>query len=316
MYLEAQQNRNVESGSGIRHATEADHRFGFNKGGFNQEAMVAAMGGHMAGGGDSRQLEMARLRLEQDLRGLEEARVLRLRQLEMAQMQGGASGGLRGLGGAGMFGGSGLGELEMELQRRMMAGGGDHLAMANELELRQRLSMLRNPNEQTMEEQEKLLRENVYGAALGATGLGRFGGFGGMGGQGMGMGNPYEEILLREQMLRREREALLLGGGGAASLYGGGALGSGTGLGIFGLGSASSGLFGGANTAIANADMHTNAAAAGLASLRAQTGYVPGSHLERLSDEELRALSSNGRGTSAFKRFGGEVANGEEKAHG
>ncbi|KAL3936517.1 MAG: hypothetical protein SGARI_002527 [Bacillariaceae sp.] len=294
-FLEAQRQRSAESASGVRLGAD-DPRFGFNKGGFtSEEAMLAAaMGGAMPA-------EMAaRMRLEQELRGVDDARAQRLRQLEMAaQLQGAGAAGLRGPGGASMFGGN---ELEMEIQRRMMAGaGGDPLAMANELELRQRLAMLRNPNEQGMEEQEKLLRESAYGATLGAAGLGgRFGGFG-----GMGMGNPYEEILLREQMLRREREALLLGGGGAASLYGG--LGAG-GLGALGLGGgAASGLFGGgggANPAVANADMHTNAAAAGLASLRAQSGYVPGAHLERLSDEELRALSS--KGASAFKRFGGE----------
>ncbi|KAG7356764.1 HMG high mobility group box-containing protein [Nitzschia inconspicua] len=268
-----------------------------------EEAMIAAMGGSSAAAG-GRDLEMARLRLEQDLRGLEEARVLRLRQLELAHMQGGG-GGLGGLRGpAGMYGGDH--NLEFELQRRYLAangggGGGDHLGMSNEHELRQRLA------------EEQLLRESNFGASLGLGG--RFGAYSsalGMGGQSMGLSNPYEEILLREQMLRRERELLLGGGGGGgASLYGGG-LGA-AGLGSLGLGGASAGLWG-ANAAVADADMHTNAAAAGLASLRGQSSYVPGSHLERLSDEELRALST-GRGfdvlsnrASAFKRVDAEMA--------
>jgi HMG (high mobility group) box len=306
--VEAMQKKSVEGASGVRlvngrfeeggeggAAGGLGARFPFGMG--REEAMMAAMGG----GG--RELEMARLRLEQDLRGLEEARALRLRQLELAHMQGGA-GGLRGA--AGMFGGGGGGlndNLELELQRRYLAasgGGGEHLGMTNEHELRQRLA------------EEQLLRESNFGASLGLGG--RFGAYGsplgGMGGHGMGLGNPYEEILLREQMLRRERE-MLLGGGGAASLYGGG-LGAG-GLGALGLGG-SAGLWG-ANSAVADADMHTNAAAAGLASLRGQqSSYLPGSHLERLSDDELRALSSGrgldafSKGASAFKRVDGEAA--------
>ncbi|KAL3910223.1 MAG: hypothetical protein SGARI_002230 [Bacillariaceae sp.] len=315
-FINAQQQRSAESASGVRLGADALS----DRMRMREEAMLAAMqGGAMSGGANPRELELARLRLEQDLRGVEEARALRLRQMEIAQLQGGAGGmsammaGLRGPG-AGMFGGPGLGELEMELQRRMMAqagggGGGDPLAMANELELRHRLAMMRNPAEQAMmEEQEKLLREGGLGAHLSALG-GRFGALGGM--PGMGMGNPYEEALLREQMLRREREALLLGGGGAAALYGGG-LGAG-GLGALGGlgGAASSALQGSNNSAVANADMHTNAAAAGLASLRAQSSYVPGAHLERLSDEQLRALSADGRGASAFKPLSNR---GEEKS--
>lgn len=307
--LEAQQKRNTEGASGVRivngrleedgggdnvaAAAGVGARFPHGMG--REEAMMAAMGG--AGG--ARDLEIARLRLEQDLRGLEEARALRLRQLELAHMQGGAgASGLR----AGMFGGAGLNDnLELELQRRYLSGaGGDHLGMSsNEHEFRQRLV------------EEQLLRESNFGASLGLGG--RFGAYSsalGMGGQGMGLGVPYEEILLREQMLRRERELLLGGGGGgASSLYGGG-LGA-AGLGSLGLGGASAGLWG-ANSAVADADMHTNAAAAGLASLRGQSSYVPGSHLERLSDEELRALSTGrgldsiSKGASAFKRVDAE----------
>jgi hypothetical protein len=310
--LEAQRKRSAEGTSGVRlingRIEEDDNsvlgaRFPYGMG--REDAMIAAIAG--AGGG-ARDLEMARLRLEQDLRSLEETRALRLRQLELAHMQGGGSGGvgvgaagsLRG--GVGMFGGTGLGDnMELELQRRYLSSGGDHLGISNEHELRQRLA------------EEQLLRESSFGTSLGLGG--RFGAYStalGMGGQSMGLGNPYEEALLREQMLRRERELLLGGGGLVSSLYGGG-LGV-AGLGSLGLGGATAGLWG-ANSAVADADMHTNAAAAGLASLRGQSSYIPGSHLERLSDEELRALSTGrgldslSKGTSAFKRVDGEISN-------
>jgi len=304
----------AEADDRMRFASTLPHGVQFPYGMGIEEAIKASSMG--VNSESSRDLEMARLRLEADLRGIEEARAYRLRQLELACMQG--AGGLPSndhLRSLGMFGGTGLGEhSELGLQRRFLSGaasglGRDPLVLANEADLRKRLSMLRKPIEHSGEEQDQRFEEGDFGSLGG--GLSQYSSALGMGIQGMGMSNPnsYEEILLREQMLRRERE-VLLGGSGAASLYCGG-LGFGGGLSSFGFGAATE--FGGMNggsAAAAAADLHTSAAAAGLASLREQ--YLSDSRLAGLTEDDLRSLSA-GRGldalsksVSAFKRVPGE----------
>ena len=306
-----------DDGTGAMNFSRGYGRFPFGMGA--EEAMMASVASGGTAGADlsSRDLEAARRRLEADLRGIEEARAIRLRQLELEHMQSGSGLGASALRGGGMFGAGGLGDSsDLALQRRYLSAatsglaGGDPLAMANEAELRKRLSMMRNSGDRSSEEHEQLLRESNFGSSFGSSSLGRLNpyssslgmGMGAMGGMGIGgmsgmggLGNQYEEILLREQMLRREREILLGGGAGSSgSAFGGSASGfGGGGLSSLGLGS-SSGFMGG-SAAAASADLQTSAAAAGLASLRGQSSYLPGSHLERLTDEELRALSAGRR---------------------
>jgi HMG (high mobility group) box len=264
----------------------------------------------------SADLTAAHARFQDELRSMEEARAIHLRRLELAQASGisraAAAAALKTSGRGGMPGTLDLptaAELELKQhQARYLSaagivplGGGDALAAAKDADLRERLSLIRDPSV-AAEHEARLLQEArmaVFGHSGFSAGAASVSPYSSLF-PPMATSNPYEEALMREQMLRRQ-ELLLragMGAGGVGSLYGTpgstlhSALRGGVGAGLGG--------FGGAQPF---ADLgYSGAAGAGLASLGA---FDPQSRLGmglaaeerlatlgRVSDEEiLRTLS-------------------------
>lgn len=274
----------------------------------------------------SDELEAARRRLEGELRVIEEARARRLLQQHQGMFGGAAPGAnptleavyaTRGLeAGAPEAASGGMSAFSDELRQRLLASSAapssDHLAQANEADLYQRLSQLQQPAQQN--EAESSLESILARIAAGGMSYGGTGRLpaGWPASSHLG-GNPYEEMQLRDQQLRRE-ELLLASGGGLGGMDSAASLlyerlngGLGTGAGALGLrlGGGLSGLFGAEPSyggGGSGAPGFGLAAALGqrppfLSGLGGQGGSNDNTSnlLGSLTDDELRDLAQHGR---------------------
>jgi hypothetical protein len=160
-------------------------------------------------------LAAAHNRIQDDLQSMEETRAIRLRCIELAQAAGispaSALAALQQSGDGGL-----LGRHMQQVRQQMFTSRAGAAPAANEAEIRERLAMMRHPD--IVAEHETRLLQEARLAALGHSGFSAL-----MNPTPPFTGNPFEDALMREHLVRRQEllfRAGIGGGGGADPLAG------------------------------------------------------------------------------------------------
>jgi hypothetical protein len=214
----------------------SDNAYASDRAAMNPNNHLDSVTGNGSGFAD---LTAARNRIHDELRSMEESRAIHLRCFELAQAAGispaAAAAALQTSGRGGFM--SGLDHrtpTELDLQQHQvrhlsaagltpLGGGADSVAAANEAEMRERMAMIRYPG--VAAEHEARLLQEARLTALGHSGFSA--GSASINPYSSLLGslvtvNPYEEALMRDQLLRRQ-ELLLrasMGPSSAGSLTG------------------------------------------------------------------------------------------------